>query len=187
MADVLRQPDRRRGGDAPAPAGLPRPIHPDAPHRRAPHPRHPDAEPHSHSHSRPQPHPHPRRPYLHHPAAPPLAALAAAVAASFYLYGTDPHQSGHWLPRCPFNWLTGLLCPACGGTRMAYDLLHGDVTRAFHENALLLLASPALLWMCARWLVEGLRGRRWRPVLGARAQTAVLGVAVVWAVVRNLH
>jgi hypothetical protein len=41
--------------------------------------------------------------------------------------------------------------------------------------------------MCGRWLVEGLRGRRWRPVLGPRAQTAVLGVAVVWAVVRNLH
>jgi hypothetical protein len=122
-----------------------------------------------------------------HPAAAPLAALAAGVAASCYLYGTDPHQGGHWLPRCPFNWATGLLCPVCGSTRLAYDLLHGDVVRAFHENAALLVASPALLWMCGRWLVEGLCGRRWRPVLPPRAQYAALGAAVLWAVVRNVR
>lgn len=121
-----------------------------------------------------------------HPAAAPLGALVAGVAAAVHLYGTDPHQSGHWLPRCPFNWTTGLLCPACGGTRLAYDLMHGDVARAFHDNAVLLLASPLAAGMCARWLVEGLRGRRWRPALSAPAQYAVLGVAVVWAVVRNL-
>lgn len=175
MADVLRQQGRDRGGDARVPAreAGPRPgtaVAPGAP-----------AAPGAPVTA--------NRPggLLQHPAAAPLGALAAAVAGSFYLYGTDPHQGGHWLPRCPFNWLTGLLCPACGATRMVYDLLHGDVVRAFHENALLLVVAPALLWMCGRWLVEGLRGRRWRPVLGARAQTAVLSVAVVWAVVRNLH
>lgn len=134
------------------------------------------------------PHQARRRPGpLQHPAAAPLATLAAAAAASAYLYGTDPHQSGHWLPRCPFNWLTGLLCPACGGTRLAYDLLHGDVVRAFHENALLLAASPLLIWMSGRWLVEGLRGRRWHPVLSPRAQYAVLALAATWTLVRNLH
>jgi Protein of unknown function (DUF2752) len=122
-----------------------------------------------------------------HPATAPLATFAAAIAASAYLYTTDPHQSGHWLPRCPFNWATGLLCPACGGTRLAYDLLHGDPVRAFHENALLLITLPAFLWMCGRWLVEGLRGRRWHPVLAPRVQYAVLSVAVVWTVVRNVR
>jgi hypothetical protein len=91
------------------------------------------------------------------------------------------------LPRCPFNWSTGLLCPACGATRLAYDLLHGDPVRAFHENALLLVLSPAVVWMGGRRLVEGLRGRRWRPVLGARAQYALMGVAAGWTVVRNLR
>jgi hypothetical protein len=123
---------------------------------------------------------------LGHPATAPLATLIAGAGAAVYLYGTDPHQPGHWLPRCPFNWATGLLCPACGGTRMAYDLLHGDVGRAFHDNAVLLLAAPLALWMFGRWLVEGLRGRRWRLVAGPRASLAVLGVAVTWTVVRNL-
>ncbi|WP_433891407.1 DUF2752 domain-containing protein [Streptomyces sp. CA-111067] len=121
-----------------------------------------------------------------HPAAPPLGLLAAGIAGSFWVYRNDPHQSGHWLPRCPFNWATGLLCPACGATRMVYDLLHADPVRAFHENALLFVSSPVILWFAGRWLVDGLRGRR-RPVrMGPRASYAVLAVAVLWAVVRNV-
>lgn len=127
-----------------------------------------------------------RRPFRH-PAAAPLVTLAAGVAAAAYLYGTDPHHPGHWLPRCPFNWLTGLLCPVCGATRMAYDLLHRDPVRACHDNALLFLVTPLAVWAVARWLAEGVRGRRWKPVLGARAQYGVLVVAVAWTVVRNLR
>jgi len=122
-----------------------------------------------------------------HPSVAPLATLAAGIAASAYLYRTDPHQGGHWLPRCPFNWATGLLCPACGGTRLVYDLLHGDPVRAFHENALMLLLSPLALWMGGRWLVAGLRGRRLRLTLNPRVQYALLVVGVGWAVARNLR
>jgi hypothetical protein len=122
-----------------------------------------------------------------HPAAAPLGALAAAIAGSLYLYGTDPHRPGHLLPRCPFNWATGLLCPICGATRMVYDLLHADPVRAFHDNALLLACTPFLLAVAGRWAVAGLRGRRWRPVLGARASYAVGAVLVAWAVLRNLR
>ena len=51
---------------------------------------------------------------------------------------------------------------------MVYDLLHADPVRAFHDNALLLACTPFLLAVAGRWAVAGLRGRRWRPVLGAR-------------------
>ncbi|MYS20885.1 DUF2752 domain-containing protein [Streptomyces sp. SID4948] len=122
-----------------------------------------------------------------HPAVAPLVTLGAGIAASAYLYRTDPHQSGHWLPRCPFNWLTGLLCPACGGTRLAYDLLHGEPLRAFHENALMLLLLPFALVLGGRWFVDGLRGRRRPLMLNARAQYALLAAAVAWTVVRNVR
>ena len=122
-----------------------------------------------------------------HPATPPLTALAAALAGAAYLWGTDPHRPGQLLPRCPFNWVTGLLCPACGGTRMAYDLMHGDVVAAFHDNALLLTAGvPAAAYLGGRWLVAGLRGRRYRPSPGRWGTAVVLGAAVAWALVRNL-
>ncbi|MGW4303033.1 DUF2752 domain-containing protein [Streptomyces sp. NPDC004646] len=124
---------------------------------------------------------------LRHPAAAPLAVLAAGAAGAAYLYGTDPHQPGHLLPGCPFRLVTGLLCPACGGTRMVYDLMHGHLTEAWLDNRALLLASPWALALLGRWALEGLRGRRWQPRLSPRAQAVVLGLAVTWCVVRNIH
>ncbi|WP_404192929.1 DUF2752 domain-containing protein [Streptomyces tauricus] len=123
---------------------------------------------------------------LRHPAAAPLAVLVAGALGAGYLYGTDPHEPGHVLPGCPFRFITGLLCPACGGTRMTYDLMHGQFAAAWLDNRALLLASPFALALLGRWLVEGLRGRRWQPELSARTQVLVLSLAVVWAVVRNI-
>ncbi|MFJ9962426.1 DUF2752 domain-containing protein [Streptomyces avermitilis] len=123
---------------------------------------------------------------LRHPAAAPLAVLAAGAAGACYLYTTDPHEPGHVLPRCPLRLVTGLLCPACGGTRMVYDLMHGHFTAAWLDNRLLLLASPFAFGLLARWFLEGVRGRRWRPEPSARTQAVVLLVAAAWVVVRNL-
>ncbi|MFD8544990.1 DUF2752 domain-containing protein [Streptomyces sp. NPDC059649] len=114
-------------------------------------------------------------------------ALAAGAAAAVYLWHTDPHQPGQVLIPCPFRLMTGVLCPACGGTRMAYDLLHGDVVRAFHDNAVLLvLGVPALAYVLLRWLVQGLRGRAFRLQLTGRGNAVVFGIAAVWMLVRNL-
>ncbi|MFH8464351.1 DUF2752 domain-containing protein [Streptomyces sp. NPDC017991] len=124
---------------------------------------------------------------LRHPAAAPLAVLVAGAVGAGYLYGTDPHEPGHVLPACPFRFVTGLLCPACGGTRMTYDLMHGQFGAAWLDNRALLLASPFALALLARWIVEGLRGRRWRPELSPRVQVLVLSLAVAWTVVRNIR
>ncbi|WP_306318542.1 MULTISPECIES: DUF2752 domain-containing protein [unclassified Streptomyces] len=120
------------------------------------------------------------------PAAAPLGVLAGGTAAAAYLYGTNPHEPGHFLPGCPFRFATGLLCPACGGTRMVYDLMHGQYVTAWHDNAALLLAAPFALALLGRWAYEGLRGRRWAPRIGGRGSTAILTAAVAWAVLRNL-
>ncbi|QNP75774.1 DUF2752 domain-containing protein [Streptomyces roseirectus] len=125
---------------------------------------------------------------LRHPTTGPLAVLVAGAAGAAYLYGTDPHEPGHLLPRCPFRAVTGLLCPACGGTRMAYDLMHGRWGAAWLDNRALLLAAPFALALLARWMWEGaVRRRHWRPRMGGRTQVLILGFAVVWAVVRNLR
>jgi hypothetical protein len=126
------------------------------------------------------------RTVLRAPAAAPLLVLAAGAAGALYLYGTDPHEPGQLLPRCPFRALTGLLCPGCGGTRMAYDLMHGHLATAWHDNALLLVATPFVLLLLGRWLRDALRGRRRPPVPGVRTQLALLGLALVWTVARNV-
>jgi hypothetical protein len=124
---------------------------------------------------------------LRRPETAPVLTIAAGAFGALYLFGTDPHEPGHWLPRCPIHWITGALCPACGGTRMAYDLMHGRYAAAWHDNRVLLLAAPFALWLLARWAVEGLRGRRWHPALSGRQQAVVLVVAVLWTLVRNIH
>jgi hypothetical protein len=39
------------------------------------------------------------------------------------------------LPRCAFQWLTGLPCPACGLTTSFAHLARGEIRAALHANA----------------------------------------------------
>ncbi|MFD8937191.1 DUF2752 domain-containing protein [Streptomyces sp. NPDC059578] len=123
---------------------------------------------------------------LRNPAVAPVVVLTAGLLGAGYLYVTDPHEGGQFLPRCPFRLVTGLLCPACGGTRMVYDLMHGHFAAAWADNRMLLLAAPFALALLGRWAFEGLRGRRWRPAFSRRTQIVILSVAVLWTVVRNI-
>nr|WP_035872005.1 DUF2752 domain-containing protein [Kitasatospora cheerisanensis] len=123
---------------------------------------------------------------MRHPAAAPLGLLAAGLAGAGWLYSRDPHLSGQLLPFCPWRRVTGLQCPGCGGTRMAWDLLHGDLLAAWHDNAALLLALPFVAAWWAVRLRHGLAGRRWKLRLGPRGVAAVLTAAVLWTVGRNL-
>ncbi len=75
----------------------------------------------------------------------------------------------------PFRYVTGLLCPACGGTRMTYDLMHGHFAAAWLDNRALLLAAPFALALWGRWTVEGLRGRFYRPRVAPWVQALILG------------
>lgn len=115
----------------------------------------------------------------------PLGVLAAGAAGAVLLLFVDPTKPGNLLPKCPFNWLTGLDCPGCGATRMVHALLHGDVVGAFHYNAVLLaLGVPLAVWLFARWTRDKWTGER-RSV-PKRVGVAVLLVAVVWGVGRNI-
>jgi hypothetical protein len=69
---------------------------------------------------------------------------------------------------------------------MTYDLMHGDVGAAWSDNALLLLLAPLLLWMLGRWAVAGWTGGSYRVELPRYGVPVVLGVALAWAVLRNL-
>lgn len=115
----------------------------------------------------------------------PLSVLALGGAGAVLLLFVDPNQPGNLLPKCPFNWLTGLNCPGCGATRMVHALLHGDVVSAFHYNAVLLaLGVPLAVWLFTRWTRDKWTGER-RSVPKS-VGVAVLVVAAVWGVARNL-
>lgn len=109
-----------------------------------------------------------------------LGGGAAAVGALAYIGIGDPHSASFVFPSCPFNTLTGWLCPACGGLRMTHDLLHGDLAAAFVDNAFVLIGLPLLLG----WLL--VRRRQGRPAFTAAAYVVMITTVIAWTVVRNL-
>ena len=109
-----------------------------------------------------------------------LGAGAVVAGALTFIGLTDPHQPGSLFPPCPFHALTGWLCPGCGGLRMTYDLLHGNVGAAVVDNVFLLVGLPVLV----AWVL--LRRKRGVPVWTLPAVLVLAVSTVSWTVVRNL-
>lgn len=97
-----------------------------------------------------------------------------------YVALADPHDPASIYPPCPFKWLTGWNCPFCGGLRMTYDVVHGDLAAALHDNVFVLVG----ILMLAVWLLV-CRARGASPPSRAALLTVVVAT-VVWTVLRNL-
>lgn len=116
-------------------------------------------------------------------SAPALLLPVLGATGLVYLYGHPPYGERAAFPPCPLQALTGLFCPLCGGTRMTYELLHGDLTAAWALNPFLLVAAPVLLAVLVRQTrAYGRQGLR----LSRDQGRALLLAALLWAVARNL-
>lgn len=119
--------------------------------------------------------------------APPLAVVAGGVAVSAVVLAGDPTTPGGPLPVCPSKALFGIVCPGCGGMRMLYSALHGDIGAALHYNAVSFVIGFLLVWSTVAWTMSRLRGRRVRSWLHYRwAPLAFAVVFSIWFVIRNL-
>jgi hypothetical protein len=112
-------------------------------------------------------------------------AIIAGVVAT-----VDPEQAGHY-PICPFLFLTGYYCPACGSLRAVHALLRGDVGHAVDRNPLLVAAVPFVLAGYLAWVGRLIAGRppgrgpapRWMSRALSWGLPAVL---IVFGVLRNV-
>jgi hypothetical protein len=120
--------------------------------------------------------------------AAPVATIGLGVAGAVAVWVGDPTSSGGMpLPPCPSKLLFGVCCPGCGGTRMLYSLMHGDLASAAHYNAVSLVVVLLLCWSLAAWVVGSWQGRRIRTWLHWRWTAPVtLAVFSTWFVIRNL-
>lgn len=66
--------------------------------------------------------------------------IAGVIMLGVIYFFIDP--SKYHMLRCPFNALTGLLCPGCGSQRAIHALLHMNISQAFNFNPLLIIALP---------------------------------------------
>lgn len=118
----------------------------------------------------------------------PLAILGCIGAAATYVLNNDPTDTRlDPLGPCAFKMLTGLDCPGCGGTRMVWYLLHGDVLQAARYHVVALIAIPILAWayvvFAAKRVFKVQLPSKQIPLL---AVLGYLGFWVVFAVLRNL-
>jgi len=114
-----------------------------------------------------------------------VAGAVAAAGALTYLGTHDPHVAGSY-PTCILYSSTGLYCPACGGTRAAYDLMHGDVADAFARNpAVPMIAVAVVAWVLYRITYRRRRGTS-APAAPAWVPVAIGFSALVFGVLRNV-
>jgi hypothetical protein len=117
----------------------------------------------------------------------PRLVVAGALLAGLVILFWFPPETTAYYPRCLLYVTTGWQCPGCGGLRAAHHLLHGDISTAYHYNALLVLLLPvALLWLVAP-VFKRKTGLPWLDFLRAPAALiALLIIAVVFGIGRNL-
>jgi hypothetical protein len=86
-----------------------------------------------------------------------------------------------------FKLLTGLDCPGCGGTRMVWYLLHGNIGQSARHHLIAFLAVPVLAYVYVAWAAKRLFNLR---LPTRRITPAVWGgyfvVWIVYSVLRDL-
>lgn len=118
----------------------------------------------------------------------PVLVLACLGTAFSYVLAFNPADAKpDPLGPCAFRAITGLDCPGCGGTRMVWFLLHGDVLQAARHHAIALLVVPVLVYAYLAWGAKRIFNltlpTRSIPTL---AWVSFLGLWAVFSVVRNL-
>ncbi|HTV40938.1 MAG TPA: DUF2752 domain-containing protein [Candidatus Sulfotelmatobacter sp.] len=111
--------------------------------------------------------------------------VLAGIGGAAILFFFDPSKS-HFYPVCQFHSLTGLYCPGCGATRATYQLLHGNVLAALHDNALYVVCLGALAARGVWFLNRRLRRQPVRFFIPPVALWIFMVVALLFVVVRNL-
>ena len=114
-----------------------------------------------------------------------VVLVLAVLGSGAVLFFFDPTRHNFY-PICLFHALTGWNCPGCGGTRAAYQLLHGHLLRALRDNALLMLVLAGLAVGSVRWVVKKIQKQPATWVLPAKVWWGFLILVIGFTVLRNL-
>lgn len=112
--------------------------------------------------------------------------ISAATLGVGCAYALFCRFTGWGIP-CPVHLITGLNCPGCGVSRMLLSLLRLDFAAAFRYNAVLLCMLPILALLFGSWAYRYIRYGSRRSTRAAEVtELTLVGVLLVWGVVRNL-
>jgi Protein of unknown function (DUF2752) len=81
-----------------------------------------------------------------------LGVLTTLAAAAAFVLRFDPtDRVADPTGPCAWHALTGINGPTCGGTRMFYYLLHGDLVEAARHHLAALIAVPFVVYAFLQW------------------------------------
>lgn len=112
-------------------------------------------------------------------------SVLALVGALFIYFFFDPTATPG-MPKCLFHQLSGLECPGCGSQRMIHALLNGDIAAAWHFNPFLFFAFPWVILLIFLELFPHRYHKLREVVYSAPAIITILGLIILWTVLRNL-
>ena len=113
-----------------------------------------------------------------------ITAVVVIVAAIVYFY-FDP-SSSRLFPRCLFLETTGVKCPGCGSQRAVHALLHGQVSEAWHYNAMMVVAIPLIGFYLLVSVMQERWQRLYRVLFSRVVLLSLVGLIVLWWVLRNV-
>ncbi len=110
-----------------------------------------------------------------------LISIFIVTAAVYFI---DPRKYFISIP-CALNYFTGLYCPACGGLRATYCLMHFDFIDAFKYNLLIFFFLGGFLYYFIREIIFIIRGS-YIPHINKRILIVFLIITIAYGIVRNL-
>ena len=113
-----------------------------------------------------------------------IAIVVGGIGIGVLYFLFNPATS--FFPKCPVYQYSGYYCTGCGSQRTFHQLLHINLLGAIRQNILATVVFIALALDLILWV---LKKDQWRPyqLLHKRyAALWVLGVVVVFTVLRNI-
>ena len=101
------------------------------------------------------------------------------------LYALIIRLTGIGIP-CPIRRLTGTMCPGCGTTRMMMSILKLDFASAFRYNSAVFCMIPLMAATAARYSYVYIKTGKVRDRFADIAVWFMIGVLLVFGVVRNI-
>lgn len=92
------------------------------------------------------------------------------------------------IPNCPIRSWTGLLCPACGGTRCVVNFILGNFKQSFFYHSFLFITLVYLIFINVIYIVNAFKEKEILTFLYPKAKFWTIWgiVLILFTGVRNL-